>query len=49
MRCAYILTFAVPMKKFTVMIADMEESFLTWETWDSVRKKIRQSNTGHAR
>ena len=46
---ADLLSFAVPMKKFTVMIADMEESFLTTETWETVRKKIRQSNTVHAR
>lgn len=46
---ADLLTFAVPMKKFTGMIADMEESFLTTETWETVRKKIRQSNTVHLR
>lgn len=44
-----ILTFAVPMKKFTTMIVDMEESFLTTETWETVKKKIRQGNAMHAR
>jgi hypothetical protein len=44
-----ILTFSVPMKKFTLMIADMEESFLITETWETVKKKIRQSNAVHAR
>jgi Uncharacterised ArCR, COG2043 len=44
-----ILTFAVPMKKFQTMIMDMEESFLSTETWDTVKKKIRQSNTVHSR
>jgi len=44
-----ILTFAVPMKKFTRMIADREESFLIPGTWETVRKKIRQSNAIIAR
>jgi uncharacterized protein (DUF169 family) len=44
-----ILTFAVPMKKFSSMIADMDGSFLTTETWETVKKKIRQSNIIHVR
>jgi uncharacterized protein (DUF169 family) len=44
-----ILTFAVPMKKFARMVTDMGESFLTTETWETVKKKIRQSNALHAR
>ncbi|MDD3052672.1 MAG: DUF169 domain-containing protein [Candidatus Cloacimonetes bacterium] len=36
-----ILTFAVPMKKFTTMIRDMDESFLITRTWEKVQKKIK--------
>lgn len=39
-----MLTFAVPMKKFTAMICNMEESFLITPTWDKVQKKIAQSS-----
>ena len=46
---ADILSFSVPMKKFTGMIADMEESFLTTDTWETVGKKIRQSSAVHLR
>jgi hypothetical protein len=46
---ADILTFAVPMKKFSTMITDMEESFLITDTWETVKKKIRQSNAVHSR
>ncbi len=35
-----ILTFAVPMKKMTQMIRDMDESFLTTPTWKKVQAKI---------
>lgn len=35
-----VLTFAVPMKKFELMVTYMEESFLITDTWDSVRKRI---------
>jgi hypothetical protein len=42
-----ILTFAVPMKKFTRMIADMEDRFLITGTCETVIKKIRQSNVLH--
>ncbi|HWQ65568.1 MAG TPA: DUF169 domain-containing protein [Methanospirillum sp.] len=41
------LTFAIPMKKFTTMIRDMEESFLITPSWDKVRKKMEQSNRIH--
>jgi hypothetical protein len=34
------LTFAAPMKKFTRMIANMEESFLITESWGMVRKRM---------
>lgn len=44
-----MLTFAVPMKKFTRMVRDMEESFLITPTWDKVKKKIALSNLTHAR
>lgn len=44
-----MLTFAVPMKKFVRMVADMEESFLITDTWKKVIKKIGQSDAGHTR
>ena len=34
------LSFSVPMKKFTTMIANMDESFLITETWTTVKKRI---------
>jgi len=34
------LTFAVPMKKFRRMVADMDESFLITPTWKRIRKRI---------
>ena len=42
-----ILTFAVPMKKFTSMIWNMEESFLITPTWERVQKKIEISTRLH--
>jgi len=42
-----MLTFAVPMKKFTRMVADMEECFLITDTWKKVVKKIQQSAARH--
>ncbi len=36
------LTFAVPMKKFARMVADMEQSFLVTPTWDTVLKRIKK-------
>jgi uncharacterized protein (DUF169 family) len=44
-----ILTFAVPMRRFSTMITDMEESFLITETWETVKKKIKQSNAAYSR
>lgn len=34
------LSFAVPMKKITDMVADMEESFLITPSWEKVKKRI---------
>ena len=36
------LTFAVPLKKFTRMIENMDESFLITPSWDKVRKRIAE-------
>jgi len=36
------LTFAVPMIKFETMIQNMEESFLTTESWKMVQKRLGQ-------
>jgi hypothetical protein len=38
-----VLTFAIPMKKFVLMIGYMEESFLITPSWEKVKRKIRQS------
>jgi hypothetical protein len=35
-----ILTFALPMKRFEVIIGLMEESFLITDTWNTIRKRI---------
>lgn len=35
-----VLSFAVPMKKFVRMVADMDESFLITPSWAKVRKRI---------
>ena len=40
-----MLTIAVPMKKFTRMVADMQESFFVTDTWEKVVKKVARSNT----
>ena len=34
------LTFAAPFAKFTAMVGNMEESFLTTPTWNVIRKRI---------
>jgi hypothetical protein len=34
------LSFAVPMIKFSAMVADMDESFLTTRSWNAVRRRI---------
>ena len=41
------MTFAIPMKKFTSMVSDMEESFLITPTWKKVQQKIKQSNKAY--
>ena len=35
-----VVTFAVPMKKFRTMVADMDESFLITRSWAKVKKRI---------
>jgi len=35
-----VLTFSIPMEKFTTMIDNMEESFLITETWKNMQKRI---------
>jgi len=35
-----VLTFSVPMKKFIMMIENMEESFLITDSWAKVKKRI---------
>ena len=37
---ANTLTFAVPMKKFVTMVANMDESFLITPTWNEVKKRL---------
>lgn len=37
---ANTLSFAVPMKRFEVMISNMEESFLITDSWQKVQKRI---------
>jgi uncharacterized protein (DUF169 family) len=34
------LTFAMPMKKFERMVADMDESFLVTESWEKVKRRL---------
>jgi uncharacterized protein (DUF169 family) len=34
------LTLAIPMKKFMIMVENMEESFLITESWEKVKKRI---------
>jgi len=38
---AATLTFTIPMKRFEVMVANMDESFLTTQSWEEVRQRIR--------
>ncbi len=38
-----LLTFAVPWPKFVRMVDNVRESFLITETWNKVRRRIRQS------
>jgi uncharacterized protein (DUF169 family) len=37
-----VLTFSVPMSKFTLMINNIEDSFLITKSWDKIFKRIRQ-------
>jgi len=41
-----VLSFAAPWEKFTRMVADMDESFLSTPSWDKVRERIRRGNAG---
>jgi hypothetical protein len=43
-----VLTFAVPMTKFEMMVRYMEESFLTTETWAIVMRRIAYTHTSTA-
>jgi uncharacterized protein (DUF169 family) len=35
-----VLSFSVPLKKFTVMIENMEESFLITQSWGKIQRRI---------
>jgi hypothetical protein len=37
-----LMTFAAPMKKFTRMVSNMEESFLATNSWKKVRRRIER-------
>jgi len=39
------LSFAMPMKKFSAMINNMDESFLITKSWEAVRRRIGQGTT----
>jgi hypothetical protein len=43
-----ILTFAIPMKKFEMMITSMDESFLITKTWEKQKVKIARSKAVHS-
>jgi len=36
-----VLSFSIPMKRFTSMIENMEESFLITDTWQTLQKRIK--------
>lgn len=38
---ANTLTFAAPFNRFTAMVANMDESFLTTESWKKVKRRIK--------
>jgi hypothetical protein len=38
-----VLSFAIPMAKFTHMVNNMEESFLITRSWQKVRERIKSS------
>jgi len=37
-----VLSFSIPMNKFSVMIENMEESFLITGSWDKIQKRIKK-------
>jgi uncharacterized protein (DUF169 family) len=37
-----VLTFSAPMKKFEIMVGNMEESFLITPSWEKVRMRIKK-------
>jgi len=39
---ANTLTFATPFKRFVTMVGNMDESFLTTESWKKVRRRIKK-------
>jgi len=41
-----VLTFAVPMTKFSRMVADMDESFLITRSWDCVKSRFSSAASG---
>ena len=40
---AEVVTFAVPMSRFATMVGNMEESFLTTDSWRKVKRRIARS------
>ncbi|MHC4425799.1 MAG: DUF169 domain-containing protein [Planctomycetota bacterium] len=42
---ADVLSFSVPMKKFTTMVENIEESFLITRSWSKVNKRIKRAGT----
>ncbi len=40
---ANTMTFAAPFNKFVTMVANMDESFLTTESWKKVRRRIKRA------
>ncbi|UCF30362.1 MAG: DUF169 domain-containing protein [bacterium] len=42
---ADVLTFAVPLKLFERMVEGMDESFLTAEAWQGIKRRIEKPNT----
>jgi hypothetical protein len=43
-----VLTFSVPMNRFTTMIGNMDESFLATNSWKKVRRRIAASTSREA-
>jgi hypothetical protein len=39
-----ILSFAVPVTKFERMVENMEESFLTTDTWDRLYRRMQKED-----